>query len=298
MLGLGGRRATADYHAAPVALSFHPSLSGGARIEWPASARLAHDAGFHAVEVVLPRIAREAPGAVLATLAGAGVVAGGAQLPVEFRRDEATFARDLARLPGLADLAAATGVKTMYRSIPASSELPRRELAAILRRRLAVCAALLRERGLVLAIEAMGPLHRRHEATHEFIWRLPDAAAFADSCGPGVGIVVDSWHWHHSGATACDIFELGARILLVHVADAPDIPAHAIRDGERLLPGQGVVDFASFFEALATAGYSGLIAPEVLGYRCAADDPVACARHALDATVGVLTRAKAPYPSS
>ena len=39
----------------------------------------------------------------------------------------------------------------------------------------------------------------------------------------------------------------------------------AIDDLERLLPGEGVVDFAGFFAGLAAAGYDGAVTPEVLG---------------------------------
>jgi sugar phosphate isomerase/epimerase len=277
-------------------MSFHPSVSGGVPVEWPQTARLAGAAGFQAVDVALQNIAHETASAVLATLADAGVAAGAVPLPVEFRRDEATFARDFARLGILADLAAKIGVKTMYRSVPASSTMPRSQLTPILRRRLVACAEILLERGIALAIEAIGPLHRRREGSHEFIWRLPDAAAFADSCGPGVGLVVDSWHWHHSRGTARDIIDLGERILHVHVADAPDVAVDAIRDDERLLPGTGVIDFGGFFRALVSTGYSGLISPEVPGYRCTAADRVDCARRALAATLSVIAPVGFAHP--
>jgi sugar phosphate isomerase/epimerase len=145
----------------------------------------------------------------------------------------------------------------------------------------------LREHNLELAIEVLGPLHRRREGRHELIWRLPEGAAFAASCGPAVGVLVDSWHWHHAGGTVDEIAALGDRILHVHLADAPDIPAAAIHDDHRLLPGDGVVDFVGFFQGLATAGYAGQITPEIRGYRCS-DDPVDCARRALAAVRDVL----------
>ena len=267
-------------------VSFHPSLAGGAAVRWPETARIAGAAGYDAVDVPLREFgdARQA-GEVLAA---AGVTAGpAAQLPVEFRRDEATFVEDLAALTRLAALAADLGVTTLYRSLPASSDTPAGELLPVLRGRLARVVPILEEHGLALGIEVLGPLHRRREGSHELLWRLRDAAALAHELGGATGVVADAWHWHHADETAADLAALGDRILHVHLADAPPVAPEAIDDLERLLPGEGVVDFAGFFTGLAAAGYDGAVTPEVIGYGCAGD-PVACARRALDATRAVL----------
>lgn len=263
-------------------ISFHPSLAGATPVGWPASAEVARDAGFAAIDIVLPEIAGEEPAAVCERLAHAGLVPGPASLPIEFRGDEDTFRRGLAELPRLAALAAGVGVRTMFRSIPASSEQPAAELLPILRRRLAALAEILDAHGLDFAVEVLGPLHRRREGPHELIWRLPEGAEFARSCGANVGVLADSWHWHHAGGTAREIVALGDAILHVHVADAPDVPPERIRDEQRLLPGSGVVDHVRFFAALEQAGYERFVSPEVRGYDCTAD-PAACARAARDA---------------
>ncbi len=271
-----------------VLISFHPALSGAIPARWPETACLAGAAGYDAVDIDLRDIAEESCAAVREVLEETGVRAGPAPLPVEFRRDEETFVRDLVDLPLLARLAADVGVRTLYRSIPASSEHPRNELLVILQRRLSSCLPVLRDNGLTLAIEVLGPMHRRREGRHEFLWRLPEAGAFAYSLGPGVGVLADSWHWHHAGEATHDIVALGERILHVHVADAPDAPREAIRDEERLLPGAGVVDFEAFFGGLAAVGYSGLISPEIHGYRCALSSRAECARRALAAVSSIL----------
>lgn len=245
------------------------------------------------MDIVLPDVIDRSAGAIGEVLDRAGLAAGPASLPVEFRLDEDTFRRDAAQLPRAATLAAAIGVKTMFRSLPASSPVPAKELLPTLRRRVSACASVLGEHGIDFAIEVIGPLHRRREAAHEFIWRLPDGADFAASCDGDVGLLVDSWHWHHSGGTVLDIVELGDGILHVHVADAADIPDHAVRDHERVLPGTGVVDFPGFFGALKAAGYSGFISPEIRGYRCEAE-PVDCARNALRAVEACLDDASQP----
>lgn len=219
------------------------------------------------MDLVLEELETEPPDAIRDRLASAGITPGPASLPVEFRLDEDRFQHDLTRLPALASLAAEVGVRTMFRSIPASSSTPAAELLPVLQRRVSTLASVLAQYGIDFAVEAIGPLHRRREAAHEFIWRLPDAAEFATSCDGDVGVLVDSWHWHHSHATAKQIGELGALIRHVHIADAAPMPEADVRDDQRVLPGEGIIDLNSFRDALHTAGYTRFISPEIRGYR-------------------------------
>ncbi|WP_018638639.1 sugar phosphate isomerase/epimerase family protein [Parafrankia elaeagni] len=148
-------------------ISFHGTLSGGEQVTWPESVRLAGQAGFSAVEVPL----REAhPGGESRTrdlLSEAGVAAGAARLPVEFRADEQTFEEDLATLPQLADFAARIGVRAMGRSIPPSTDLPMALMLPVIHGRLVRCARILAEAGIGLALEFHSPLHLRHARPHE-----------------------------------------------------------------------------------------------------------------------------------
>jgi sugar phosphate isomerase/epimerase len=263
----------------------HPSLGGATTMSWTERIDIASRAGFGAVDLTLPEIAGEGAGVVRERLEAGGVCAATAPLPVEFRREEARFRADLADLPALAALAATVGIRTVYRSLPASSTLPAGKLESILRRRLLRCASILREHGISLALEALGPLHRRRAETYEFLWRLRDCADFAASCGEGVGVLVDSWHWHHADDSTASIVELGDSLLHVHLADAPPLPATEIRDDERLLPGDGVIDSRRFFAALAEAGYEGFLSPEIPGRWCTTSSALDCARMARDAAV-------------
>jgi sugar phosphate isomerase/epimerase len=270
-----------------VIVSFHPSLAGGHALGWPEKAAVAASAGYDAVDVDLDELARcrgEGAGAVLEQH---GLTAGPAPLPVEYRRDARTFEQGLARLPEQAALAARIGLGVVSRSVPASTDQPKAEALALLRRRLVACADILGEHGLRLAIEPLGPLHLRRRGAYELIWRLPEVADFAHSCGPNVGLLVDSWHWHHAGDDAADIAAAADAILHVHVADAPSLSPESIRDDCRLLPGEGVVDFAAFVDALSAAGYDGIVTPEVHGFRSALG-AVDAARRARAAVVGAL----------
>jgi len=89
---------------------------------------------------------------------------------------------------------------------------------------------------------------------------------FAKECGPNIGLLLDSWHWYHAGATVSDILAAGkSRIVTVHVSDAPKAPPEEVRDNSRLLPGEGIIDFVGFFQALARIGYEDGISAEVIG---------------------------------
>ena len=278
-------------------LSFHPSLVGASSC-WPETLAIAARSGFVAVDLTLPELASGSARSARERLETAGVRAGASPLPVEFRRDEEMFRDDLGRLPGLAKLASAIGVGTVYRSLPASSEVPAGELGRTLKRRLRACAEILAEYGIRLALEVVGPLHRRREGRHEFLWRLSDCASFAEMCGDSVGVLVDSWHWHHANEDENAIVELGDRILHVHLADAPDLPPEWIRDDERLLPGEGVIDLDGFVRSLARAGYGGLVSPEIPGGWCGSCQPAACAQRAKDACSRVLSTPPPPPPPS
>jgi sugar phosphate isomerase/epimerase len=264
-------------------ISFHPSLAGGHPGD---DAETAAAAGYRALDVALPRLAREPAGAVRERLERLGLRPAAAQLPVEFRRDEATFRRELAELPRLAAFAAAIGVPVLCRALPASAGAPAGERLPRLSERLRRCAAVLAEHGIALGIEPLGPLHMRREHAYELPYRLVDVAGFAASCGAGV--LVDAWHWHHAGDGPADIAAVAELIVHVHLADAPDLPPEAIRDGERLLPGHGVIDLAGFAAALAAAGYDGAVTPEVHGYRSTAATALGAAREARVAAELVL----------
>ena len=84
---------------------------------------------------------------------------------------------------------------------------------------------------------------------------------------------------------ARDILAAGAGpILHVHAADAGDIAPRDVDDMERLMPGRGIVDFASFFGALRAVGYRGGVSPEVFSGRMKELTPEAGAREGAECT--------------
>lgn len=271
---------------API-VSYHPSLSGPAPVSWPSSLRIAATAGFDAIDLVIPEVVKLDAARIRNDLDRAAVAAGPASLPIEFRRDETTFREGIERLPRLAQVASEVGTRTMYRSIPASSDVPAPELRRILRRRIAEIARILDVSGIAFAVEVLGPLHRRREGRYEFIWRLGDAADLIEACPPNVGLLADAWHWHHARESVDDLLAVGPLIRHVHVADGLACPPDRVRDDERVLPGEGTLNLRAFAGALATIGYADFVSPEISGYRCP-DVPLVCARRAVEATRSAL----------
>lgn len=273
-------------------LAFHPSLAGDPPVEWPESGQVARDAGFDAMDLDLEALLERDPGEVRAALDAAGLRASACPLPVEMREDDRTFEAGLERFPRVVEHAAAIGIRVMHRSIPASSDRSPTEFTPLLRRRWSMLAPVAREHGIDLAVEPLGTLYRRRTGRHELIWRLDEAAEFAGSCGPGVGLLVDSWHWHLAGLTAQDIVDVGGLIVHVHLADVPPgVPEEALHDTERALPDEGVVDFDAFLGALAEVDYRGPVSPELPGSWSHGMSRVESARRGRDATLRVMGRA-------
>lgn len=246
-------------------LTLHPVVTSG-RVGWPEMADLAAKTGFAGVEVSVLKAMEAGPQQTLSYLKKAGVQATAIGLPVEIRKDEATFEKDLGKLPQAAAFAKAIGVPRMVTWVLSSSDLPKAEMRAILKKRIQTMLEIFAPHGVKLGLEFLGPLHIRKARPYEFIWRMPEMLEFAVECGKDCGLLLDSWHWHHAGATPADIVAAGRdRIIHVHLADAPQLPPEQIKDNERLLPGEGIVDWAGFLNSLKKIGYQHALSPEIFG---------------------------------
>lgn len=250
--------------------------------------KIASQAGYDAVDIELRQIPGSDWPGVRRLLDCQGLTPGVAPLPVEFRRDEASYEEDLDQFSARASFARSLGVEVMTRALPPSSDVPPAEMVSTLRRRLLPVLSILERNDMRLALEFIGPLHMRSAAKYELLWNMPDVLEFIESIGPTAGLLLDSWHWHHVGATRQDIIEAGDLILNVQMADSAKLAPQDVRDDARLLPGRGVVDFPEFLAGLRAIGYSGTITPEVFGYKAATDDPVLAAKIALEATRDIL----------
>ncbi len=101
---------------------------------------------------------------------------------------------------------------------------------------------------------------------------VPDLAtawSLVEPLGPGAGIVLDTWHWtRQPGGPAWALLGAlpGDRLGYVQLSDArpmaaADLAVEAMTD--RLLPGDGVVDFRRLFTVLRSIGAAPYVATEV-----------------------------------
>ncbi len=109
---------------------------------------------------------------------------------------------------------------------------------------------------------------------------LGDAAAaldFLDSAGCAeVSLVIDSWHWHRTGADRAGLVAAQGRVALVQISDALSEPLDDViveTMHRRLLPGEGVCDISGLLEALGVAEASYPVAIEVLSDEIRACSP-------------------------
>ena len=238
----------------------------GGQLAWPDFARLASQSGFKGVDVMLDPAMKDGRDRTQSLLKELKLRPAYMGLPVEFRKDEATFATGLRKLEEAAPFAAAIGCPRLMTYIMSSSDTPKDELRRTYKKRFTMCADILARSHCRLGLEFLGPLHLRKQFSHEFIWKMPEMLEFAKECGPNVGLTLDAWHWHHAGGTTADVLAAGRdRIVVVHFDDAPNIAPDQVRDNQRLLPGEGIIDLSGFLRALEKIGYQDSLSVEVFG---------------------------------
>lgn len=127
---------------------------------------------------------------------------------------------------------------------------------------------------------------------------IPTLAAanhIAEHGGPAAGILLDTWHWvRQPGGPDLDLLHSlpGARITSVQLSDAGPVPATEVEPEAmtaRLLPGDGVVDHAALWAALAAIGATPVVAAEVMS-----SDLVATGAEAMAAAVHRAARSVLP----
>ncbi|HYW41736.1 MAG TPA: sugar phosphate isomerase/epimerase family protein [Bryobacteraceae bacterium] len=274
-------------------VALNTSLTGG-KVQWPEFARLAARVGYGGVDLNLGAAMKEGVDATRALLADLKLRLSFCNLPGAPTRDEDAFRKGMDVLEDAAKFASAVGCDRMMVVMPPSSQVPKDELRKTLKDRFTAIGEILDRQKIRLGFEFLGPLQLRTRAPHEFIWRMNEMVDFAKECGPNFGVVLDSWHWHHSGGTVDDIVRAGkSRIVTIHVSDAAKMPPEDVRDNQRLMPGDGVIDLTGFFKALRAIGYEDGVSPEPLGRVPKEMSAEEGARLGLETTLAVMRKAGA-----
>jgi sugar phosphate isomerase/epimerase len=273
-------------------LSLNGSLVAGGKLAWTEMARLAARMGWPGVDVSLSRAMAEGPQNVNALLEHLRLKPAVLDLPLAYNRDDAAFEASLPRLEEGCKFAQAIQCPRMCTYILSSSETPKAELRARYLARFRKGAEIAAKYGVRIGLEFLGPIHLRKMYPHEFIWRMDEMVRFCEECGPNMGLLLDSWHWHHAGATVADILSAGrARIVHVHFNDARRQPAEEVKDDDRLMPGEGVIDLTGFVRALQKVGYADALSVEVLGRGLRQMPPEEGARLGLETARKVMEKA-------
>lgn len=210
------------------------------------------------------------------------LVWGSAGLPVDFRRDQATFQDGLQKLPKLADALQRAGVRRMNTWLrPASADLTYLQNFRQHTMRLKEVAKILADHDLRLGLEYVGTTTLLISRKYPFIHTMAETAELIEAIGQdNLGYVLDSWHWWQAGDSAEDIEQLDAdSITLVDLNDAPlGVPKEEQLDNRRELPvATGVIDVKTFLNALQKIGYDGPVRAEPFNQTLRdMDDQAAC----------------------
>lgn len=291
--------------AAPAAggmfVSLNGALTAGKNVGWPEMARLAARVGYGGVDWSLGPAQAAGLEQTQALFAELKIKPTITNLPMArpfpFGGEEEAFRGALVKLGEDAAFSAAIGCRKMMVVLPATGPTPRDEFGPFVRDRVAAVSEVLEEQSVRLGLEFLGvPQFRagREGAPppNPFIWRLPDTVLLAKAAGTNIGVILDVWHWHHSGGTRFDILATEAsRIVHVHVSDAKPMEPEAVRDNMRVMPGEGSIDLVGFFKALKEIGYADGVSPEPLGRVPADMSAEAAAKLGLETTLAVMKKA-------
>jgi sugar phosphate isomerase/epimerase len=242
----------------------------GHHATFPDSVSLAVKHGFEGVDPDLAFFSGLSDGELSGTLEdlkSKNLNLGDAGLPVEFRKDEATFSDDLKKLPAAAKVLQGAGVARVSTYImPCDNDLTYLQNFRQHAARLRECARVLADHGQILGLEYVGPRTLWRSMRHPFIHTMSETKELMVAIGTdNLAIQLDSFHWYNAEESAADIESLRNRdVATVDLNDAPKgIDRDHLMDNSRELPAAtGVIPAKEFLGALAAIGYDGPIHAE------------------------------------
>lgn len=188
-------------------------------------------------------------------------------IPVEFRRDDATFREGIKELPKFCETMqrqGATRVNTWI--ISSHKELTYNENMRQHASRLGECAKIMKDYGVRLGLEYLGMRTLVARGRYPFIGSMKEGKELIAAIGVGnVGFVLDSFHWYCANDTLEDIKTLTpADIVTVDINDArAGFKREEQMDGKRELPlATGVINLKDFLQGIIDIGYDGPVRTE------------------------------------
>lgn len=238
------------------------------------SVELAHKYGFEGVDPdagLFARLSDQELKRLRDDLASKNLKFGAAGLPVDFRKDDATFSEGLRTLPETAKALARAGVRRVSTWImPCSNDLTYLQNFRTHACRLRECAKVLAGHNQRLGLEYVAPRTLWRSERHPFVHCLSELKELLVAIGTdNLGVQLDSWHWYNAEETAADLETLrGLDVITVDLNDAPRLPLDQQVDDHRELPAAtGVIPVKEFLGALVGIGYDGPIQAEPFNAR-------------------------------
>ena len=247
---------------------------------------LAHRHRFESVEPRGEEFAAMSPAQLADTVAdlkAKQLVWSATGLPVDFRKDDKTFQDGLAKLPRIAAALQRAGVTRIGTWLsPSHESLTYRANFKQHAARLRAAAGILKDHGMRLGLEYVGTQLLLVGKRYPFVHTLAETRELIAEIGTGnVGFVLDTWHWWTANDTEADLLSLTNNdVVSVDLNDAPKgVAKEQQKDNERELPAAtGVIDVATFLNALVKIGYDGPVRPEPFNKVLnALDNEAACA---------------------
>ena len=242
----------------------------GVKASFPESVDLAVKHGFEGVDPsaeYFSRLSDDELQKLVNELRSKNLKLGAAGLPVDFRKDEATFSEGLKKLPTVAGILEKAGVTRVSTWImPCNDALTYLQNFRSHASRLRECAAILKAHGQRLGLEYVSPKTLWRSQRHPFVHSLSEIKELIVAIGTGnVGVQLDSWHWFNAEETGEDLLALrNEDIVTVDLNDAPaGLPLDKQVDSARELPAAtGVIPVKVFLDSLRKIGYDGPIHAE------------------------------------
>lgn len=271
--------------------SLNPGLANVAEKDFEKKLLLAKKYGFTAVEAGAQEIIDNGVENVKALLEKHGMKISSGNLPFSpMGVDDVAYAAAMEKLPEQCAAISAVGCdRVIMWIIPASDTLTKEENYAKHIERFGPVAKVLKEYGIRLGMEFIGPYTGRKNRKYEFIYTAEEMLKLAKDIGDNVGLLFDAYHWY-TGAHNKDVFDhipSADCIVSVHVNDAPLGDRLELPDSPRALPGEtGMVDIACVMAGLRKLGYDGPVIAEPFSPKLAElgsdDEKVACIKSCID----------------
>lgn len=98
---------------------------------------------------------------------------------------------------------------------------------------------------------------------------------------PDTTVAMDAFHIYRGGGKEEDILKVpGDRVAIFHINDAPatECPRESLADGDRVYPGDGILNLRGMQDMLADQGFSGPVSLELFNAELWERDPFEVAR--------------------